>query len=198
MAELPNPTPALARKIWESMAKPSTRRVATRLRQAGFSISHMRVARWRNRGWRPASREDHPLEVARAALNDAVPLLTSDPTTTAEVFVEQKAAERRSLEQLSDTELLRTAAREVAVALIMISRAVQRRADALIPSKAGELAVLVRSLAASLKALATGFVQVLKMQPPPPVVGESPRASSATETDPLEAAWKAWDNRKRQ
>src|ERR1700694_3432607 len=92
MGELPNPTPALARKIWESMAKPSTRRVATRLRQAGFSISHMRVARWRNRGWRPASREDHPLEVARAALNDAVPLLTSDPTTTAEVFVEQNAA----------------------------------------------------------------------------------------------------------
>ena len=34
-ADLPIPSPAQARKIWESMANPSTRRVATRLRQAG-------------------------------------------------------------------------------------------------------------------------------------------------------------------
>ena len=140
-------------------------------------------------------REDHPLEVARAALDDAVPLLTSDPTTTAETFVEPKAEERRSLEQLSDKELLRTAVREVAVALIMISRALQRRADALIPSKAGELAVLVRSLAASLTALTTGFVQVLKM---PPAAGESTGDGSVPEMDRLEEAWKAWDNRNRE
>jgi hypothetical protein len=157
MAFLPKPTPAQARKIWESMAKPSTRRVATKLRQAGFSISHMRVARWRSRGWCWAPREDHPLEVARAALDDAVPLLTNDATTTAEVFVEQKTAERRELEQLSDNELLRTAAREVAVALIMISRTMERQVGALIPSKVGELAVLVRSLAASLKARHVGL-----------------------------------------
>jgi hypothetical protein len=173
------------------MAKPSTRRVATKLRQAGFSISHMRVARWRNRGWCLVPREDHPLEVARAALDDAVPLLTSDATTTAEVFVEQKTAERRELEQLSDDELLRAAAREVAVALIMISRTMQRQVDALIPSKVGELAVLVRSLATSLKAVTSAFVQVLSMQPPAPVVDDPAR------DNPLEAALRAWEDGRR-
>jgi hypothetical protein len=41
MDNLPTPNPALARKIWDSMARPSTRRVATKLRQAGIPVSHL-------------------------------------------------------------------------------------------------------------------------------------------------------------
>jgi hypothetical protein len=90
--DLPIPTPAKARKIWESMANPSTRRVATRLRQAGLSVSHMQVARWRNQGWRPVAQKDHPLEAARKSLDDAMPLLTGNPNATANVFLEKKTA----------------------------------------------------------------------------------------------------------
>src|SRR4051812_14208514 len=50
-----------------------------RLRQAGLSVSHMQVARWRNKGWRAVAQNDHPLEAARKALDDAIPLLTSNP-----------------------------------------------------------------------------------------------------------------------
>ena len=78
--------PAVAKRLWETMRIPSTRRVARKLRQAGTSVSHMTVARWRNRGWRPLEREQHPLEVAREQLDDAVPLLTVDAMTTAKVF----------------------------------------------------------------------------------------------------------------
>jgi hypothetical protein len=42
-------TPDQALKIWQRMTAPSARRVATKLRQAGFSVSHMRVARWPER-----------------------------------------------------------------------------------------------------------------------------------------------------
>jgi hypothetical protein len=44
----------------------------------------MTIARWRRRGWRPLEREQHPLEVAREQLDDAVSLLTGDPMTVAE------------------------------------------------------------------------------------------------------------------
>jgi hypothetical protein len=162
--DLPAPTPAKARKIWESMANPSTRRVATRLRQAGLSVSHMQVARWRNQGWRPVAQKDHPLEAARKSLDDAMPLLTGNPSTTANVFLEKKTAEREALEQLTDKELLNQAVREIATTAI-ISCALRQRVNTLIPTKAGELAVLLRSLAMSLSAVAAGFRQAAYMRP---------------------------------
>jgi hypothetical protein len=118
MGDLPVPSPAQARKIWGSMARPSTRRVATKLRQAGIPISHQTINRWRRNQWRPLEREQHPLETARARLDDGVPLLTGDPMTTANSLVEQ-TTEREKLEQLTDRELLRRAAREVAIAVCL-------------------------------------------------------------------------------
>ena len=87
--------------VWDSMARPSTRLVATKLRQSGASISHMTVARWRSRGWRPLEREQHPLDVAREQLDDAVPILTGDPTTVVEDLV-KVSGERAELENLPD------------------------------------------------------------------------------------------------
>src|SRR5260221_1613268 len=101
MTKLSVPNPALARKVWENLTHRCTRRVATKLRQSGVSISHMTVARWRSRGWRPLEREQHPLDVAREQLDDAVPLLTGEPMTTAKAFVEG-SAEREELEKLPD------------------------------------------------------------------------------------------------
>ena len=122
------------------------------LRPAGLSVSHMQVARWRNQGWRPVAQKDHPLEAARKSLDDAMPLLRGNPSTTANVFVEKKTAEREALEQLTDKELLNQAVREIATTAIIISSALRQRVNTLIPTKAGELAVLLRSLAMSLTA----------------------------------------------
>ena len=178
------------------MANPSTRRVATRLRQAGFSISHMRVARWRNQGWRRATREDHPLEAARASLDDAVPLLTGDPTTIAEALVERDRAARAKLEQLTDKELLTAAARELAITQILVSRALQEQAGILVVTKPKEIGVLVLALANCLKAIAAGFGQALSMQPSTPAAGGGSECDG-TENDPLEAAFRAWEDSRR-
>src|SRR6202040_3781253 len=89
----------------------------TKLRQSGASISHQTVARWRRRGWRPLEREQHPLEVTGALLDDAVPILTMDAMTTAKVLVED-SAERD--EQMPESELLRRAARALAADVILV------------------------------------------------------------------------------
>jgi hypothetical protein len=75
-------------------------------------------------GWRPLDREQQPLDLARAALDDAIPVLTCDPLTTAERFVG-----REQLDYLSDAELLRKASRELAIAVIVVADAVTRPAD---------------------------------------------------------------------
>jgi hypothetical protein len=114
MSDLPAVNPALARKVWESMAHPSTRRVARKLRQSGTSISHETVARWRRRGWRPLDREQHPLDAGREQLDDAVPLLTGDATTAAGDLA-KASSQRAELEILPDGELLNRAARALAI-----------------------------------------------------------------------------------
>jgi hypothetical protein len=101
MRLLPAVSPALARAVWEGMALPSTRRVARKFRQAGRAVSHETVRRWRANGWCPLASEQHPLDVARAVLDDAIPVLTCDPLTTAESFV--GASNRaEALDHLSD------------------------------------------------------------------------------------------------
>jgi hypothetical protein len=158
MTNLPLTDPTLAKQVWESMANPSTRRVARRLRQAGASISHMTVARWRNQGWRPLeSEQQHPLEAARAALDDAVPLLTGDPFTTVHSIV-RESREREALEQLTDAELLRRAAREVLVAICLIARAVMLR-PAVMATRPAEVGFLMQALARCFQAATAALGQ---------------------------------------
>jgi hypothetical protein len=158
MGDLPAPNPALARKIWDSMTRPSTRRVATRLRQAGIPVSHQTINRWRRNQWRPLERAEHPLETARAQLDDAVPVLTGDPLTTAEVLVAQSAAERDKPEQLTEGQRLHEAARALAMSVTLVGEAFLRQPEIII-SKTGEVAVLFRSLAACVQAMSAAFAQ---------------------------------------
>jgi hypothetical protein len=146
MSDLPFATPSEARKVWEGMDRPSSRRVARKVSQSGRPVSHETVNRWRRQGWRSVEDEpQHPLEIARDHLDDAVPLLTGDPMTTARVVVEQ-STERDKLDKLTDGELLREAARSLAIAVIVVARAFLRQPEAVV-NKPGELAMLFRSLA---------------------------------------------------
>jgi hypothetical protein len=173
MGDLPALNPALVRKVWESMAHPSTRRVARKFRQSGSSISHQTVARWRNRGWRPLEREQHPLEVAREQLDDAVPLLTGDPMTTAKVLTEG-SAEREEMEKLSDGQLLRQAAREAATAVIVVAHAFLRQPEAII-YKPAELGVLFRALASCARGVSAAFAQASNLKTAQPETDDATR-----------------------
>jgi hypothetical protein len=88
MSELPCTTPSEARRVWEAMGRTSTRRVARQLTQSGRRVSRETINRWRRQGWRALDGEPrHPLDIAREHLDDAVPLLTGNPLTTARTVV---------------------------------------------------------------------------------------------------------------
>jgi hypothetical protein len=105
----------------------------------------MSVSRWRRNGWRAAER-DHPLEIARASLDDAVPVLTADPTTTTRNLA-GRTEKKEQLEGLTDQELLMRACRELALAVIPLAHDLQQHRESLAVDKTAEVAVLVRSLA---------------------------------------------------
>jgi hypothetical protein len=155
MADLLLATPALAQKVWRSMASPSTRRVARKLSQSGLPISHETVNRWRRDGWRVVERPQHPLDAARASLDDAVPVLTGDPTTTIEDLL-RNSPDREQLEELSDAELLRKAAREVLIAVCLAARALMLK-PTLVLTKPAEVGVLMRALAECYRAATVAF-----------------------------------------
>jgi hypothetical protein len=67
--------------------------------------------------------------------------------------------ERENFEKLTDAELLRMAAREVAMALIIIARATQAPAMSL-----GGVADLLKSVATALDAAGSAFVQALTLR----------------------------------
>jgi hypothetical protein len=127
------------------MRDPSTRRVATKLRQAGYLVSHMRVARWQRRGWTRVTRQ-HPLELAEELVDNTVPLLTGDVNTTARQYAKATAGEQESLRQLSDGELLKQAARELTILLILVYRSLQKHVGLMLAGgKVAELTVLINA-----------------------------------------------------
>src|SRR5262249_49444605 len=84
---------------------------------SGYAVHWVTVARWKRQGWRANSNDDHPLDVARAKLEDIAPLATDNHPTAAQ----------ESAEQLSDPALLR---QEVRMYLCCPPRCRTRRAKA--------------------------------------------------------------------
>ena len=125
-----------ARRVWEAMASPSGRRVATRLTQAGLQASYRTVCRWHKAGWTiPSSR----LLSASERLEDASSLLTGDPTSrSANIGASGDTesdpvlvARRRGANDLTDADLLHQLARQVCINILVLSQALQKRAEEL-------------------------------------------------------------------
>jgi hypothetical protein len=72
-------------------------------------------------------------------------LVTGDPTTTIEDLL-RNSPDRKQLEELSDAELLRKAAREVLIAVCLAARALMLK-PTLVLTKPAEVGVLMRALA---------------------------------------------------
>ena len=121
---LPKATPALAARVWARQQRPSARRVAQALQQAGYPIHFVTVARWRVRGWK-AEASAHPLEVARAQLEAVTALVTGDAETRLDDII--GVPEGKDLDQSADGELLRKAARELAIASALVAKAIQNQ-----------------------------------------------------------------------
>ncbi len=160
---LPRATPELAKAVWGRQQSPSARSVARALTQSGLPVHYTTINRWRGEEWRDAKGQ-HPLDQARAALESALPLMTRDPTSTIDDLV-RRSPERQQLEELSDGELLRKAAREVAMAVYLVTHMMLRQeAEALVITRTEAVAVLMRALADSMRWVTAAFGQVLNMR----------------------------------
>ena len=153
---LPQATPELAHAIWARQRRPSARSVARALSAAGYVAHFTTIARWRAGGWRPVATV-HPVERARAALDAIAPLVTGNPTTVIDDLV-ARTADAEDLKARTDAELLRSAARELLIALVILTRAFGQRAVEIVNRKPGEVATGLRTIAtasmAATKALA--------------------------------------------
>src|SRR5260370_33512038 len=118
--QLPRATPDLAKAVWGRQQSPSARSVARALTQSGRQAHFTTVNRWRCWEWRDAKGQ-HPLDQARAALESALPLMTGHATSTIDVLV-HSSPERQHLEGVSAGDLLRKAARQLAMAVYCVAR----------------------------------------------------------------------------
>jgi hypothetical protein len=122
---LPRATPAMAQRVWARHQRPSARSVAQAMQQAGYPVHFVTAARWRAQNWR-AKVSDHPLQIARSQLEAVAPLVTGDPETTIEGLLGDPARSR-DLDELTDAEVLRRAAREAAIATALVWKAIKDR-----------------------------------------------------------------------
>jgi hypothetical protein len=158
---LPRATPALAKTVWQCQRWPSARSVARALTLSGRPVHFTTINRWRVRDWRVATNE-HPLNQARADLSSALALVTGNPTSSIDDLIGDRPG-RDELEQLTDAQLLKRAARELAMAVVMVAHLVIRQA-AVVVARPGELGILFQSLAACAQAITRAFAQAINMQ----------------------------------
>jgi hypothetical protein len=90
-------------------------------------------------------------------------VVTGNPHTSIEDVIRNHPG-RGNLEKLPDDELLRLAAREVAMAVVIIARTIQARATSLASTNTGGLADLLKSVATALDAVGSAFVQALTLR----------------------------------
>jgi hypothetical protein len=168
MRHPPAVTPTLAQQVWRACP---TRAPAGWPRKSAKLAEppHETIRRWRTNGWRPLDREQHPLDAARAALDDAIPVLTSDPLTTAESFCAANKDDA-PIDELSDAELIRRASRELASATVVVAQRLMLQPSIAV-TRPREVSILLSSLAKCAQAVSAGFGQAVTMQ-----AGGRPRA----------------------
>jgi hypothetical protein len=90
-------------------------------------------------------------------------VLLRPPKPTAPILIGNHP-DRENFEKLTDAELLRTAAREVAMAVVIIARTIQALAVSLVSTNAGGVAHLLKSVATALDAVGSAVVQALTLR----------------------------------
>lgn len=146
----PEVTPEKAKAVWDSLDKPSSRKVSEAFAAAGQSVSRQQINRWRKAGWTRKQVNETDAEAAMSAMDTAAPALTGDPETRAKDIVHPPASDpaktavdlmRDELNMLEDTERFRAFLKEMAITGAILMRYAQQRAEVLVlePEGAGKL-----------------------------------------------------------
>jgi hypothetical protein len=133
--------------------------VARALTQSGRPVHFSTVARWKLQGWRSVEHGPHPLEMARRAIDVALPVPTGDATMNASDFVNADPAAKEVMTATPDKGLSMAVDGACAVN-ILVSMELCCHPE-LISTKPAEFAVLLNALTASLRAINNLHVQVL-------------------------------------
>jgi hypothetical protein len=175
MTKLPNPRPTVAEvfEVWNSLEKPSVRRVAAALQAAGKKISASRVQQLKQSGWNKGELP-HPLTAAGRQLDASAPLLTGDHRTkAADLALDNKVTPEAVTEQALKV-------------LSGVLTQLERQAPTLIGQSAGQTGSLIKAIAEFHKAAVSTHREVQEQSPP---VSATPEKSAE---DPLKAALEAW------
>jgi hypothetical protein len=70
--------PSEAKAVWDATPKPSLRKVAKRMADAGRAVSFKTLQRWQKAGWTDAKEPAKQIAAAAEKINDAAPALTGD------------------------------------------------------------------------------------------------------------------------
>ena len=141
------------------MDRPSARQVATALTQSGRPVHFSTVARWKLQGWRSVEQCPHPVEMAKRAIDVALPVLTGDATMSASDFVKADPA-AKGIMTTTPEKALSMAVREACTVHILVAKAFCRHPESIL-AKPAEFAVLLNALNGSMKAINNLHVQVL-------------------------------------
>jgi hypothetical protein len=79
----------------------------------------------------------------------------------------EKDRDADQLRELSDQELVRTASREILIALIMCSRVLRERVSDLVSRKPMEISILISAMSQCLKAAVIGLLHGGELEPHP-------------------------------
>jgi hypothetical protein len=93
-------SPGEAKEVWDSLDKPSSRKVSARFTAAGRPVGDRTIARWKSDGWTGTTAANivKAADASVAAIDSAVPALTGDVRSTMADIVAAKAAEARTAE----------------------------------------------------------------------------------------------------
>lgn len=117
------------------------------------------------RALRPGIQSEHPLEAAWGVLDSALPVLTGDPTATADKLV-AGSEDKDRVEKKADYELLTAAAREALKAQILVQREIQAHLAELVRAKPAEMGILIQALAGLCEAATDALQQALALKRP--------------------------------
>ena len=170
---MPSVTSDAAKEVWESFkragVRPTGRTVAKAIAQSGkyLPVSYRTINRWANCNSTPrrGSAKLHPMREAAKEFEAAVPVITGDPLTRVSDLAGKPQpidveSLRNEIESLSDDGLIKRAARELYMTLILVMKHLQLNLH-LVETMPGEVGTLMKASAGALYKATNGFKTLL-------------------------------------
>jgi hypothetical protein len=158
-------TPEEARRLWNSLAKPSIHTVAAMLTQNGKRVSYETIRKWKNNGWRPAKSSFSPQQLALKKLDTLVSKLPGGETRLSD-FVPAEAlrrvnedATRDRLAMATDSVLIDLMARTLHITGVTMMEEICKHREFMLKNNPDGLAEVLKALTGLVKIGGDSYTQ---------------------------------------